>query len=157
MPLLEFSRCAIRLVGTPVEWKTRLAHLLGVTSDQIDAWAAGRAPIPDAIRRRLAMSTDGHDDSATIADEWIRGRGLAPTNTGPHDFLLHAHAPRFLAPLVEDGADDDDRAWCRRAVRLDEQTWLGEVVWLDPEPGPDEIRHLMAAAADALAADAGHG
>lgn len=146
----EFSRRAIKLVGTPVEWKPRLAHRLGVTLGEVEGWAAGRAAIPEAVATVLVDATAEPDDAAP-ADEWIAGRGLALTNEPPRAYLIHARRPRFVARLVGAGEPDADTAPTPAGVRrLDGETWVADVVWLDPRPDDAEFDALLDDAARAL-------
>jgi hypothetical protein len=152
MTVQEFSRCAIRFVGTPVEWKPRLAHRLGVTLAEVEAWADGTAPVPAAV---AAVLDPAAGPAAPPSDEWIKGTGLALTNEPARAYLVHARRPRFIARLV--AGDDADGAGetaptPERVLQLDAETWLAEVVWIDPEPR--ELGDLLVSAARALEAGA---
>ena len=132
-----FCRLAIGLVGTPVEWKTRLAHRLDRPVADIEAWATGTTRVPAAVAAAL-VHVASHDDGPR--DEWIRGDGLAPTNAPPRDYLVHARAPRFIARVAhaeEEAATNGDGR-------------LAEIVWLDPEPDDEDRDGLMDAAAAVL-------
>ena len=141
----EFSRRAIRLVGTPVEWKVRLAHLFGVTVTEVEAWAEGRLPMPPQVRERLDLQGE-RDDPIATNDEWIRGDGLDLTNEPSRAYLVHTRTPRFIARLIE----GEEAPAVGRALRIDAASYLNDVAWLDPEPAARGVDELVRAAADAL-------
>lgn len=146
----RFSRQAIRFVGTPVEWKARLAYLLGVPLGDVEAWADGRLAVPEVVAARLRMEDAADVAPSPARDEWIRGTGLALSNRPQRQYLVHTLEPRFIGRIVE-LADDDPAADGAALLPLDGSHWLADVVWIDPEPVIGRMGPLLERAADALA------
>lgn len=152
----EFRAFGLAAYGGAEGWQTALAARLGVQVRTVRRWASGQSRIPPGVVAELTAQTGG---GGWPRDEWIVGEGMPDADGHRREYIVHATAPRFIARSVE--VDDGGPVPAEQPTDFNgvvyaaaDDTDLCEIVWIDPPPlDQDELRSLLARAAQALDAD----
>ena len=157
----QFAQTAIALLGTTLDWQTRIAAKLEVTPETVESWMSG-TPIPPEIFDKFEALLGLTQILPWPRDEWLIGDSPHPSPNGHRrEYIFHMMPPRFVARVVAcvDGvvAPEEEPADILSGVTYvahddgSEETILCEFVFID-EVKPNELTQLLEAAADALEA-----
>jgi hypothetical protein len=134
----EFRAAGVALFGPG--WQTRMAERFHVSVRTVRRWASGERPLPERIEQAF-LALVNPEAFERSAPEWVIGSGAA----GASLYIVHCHAPRFVARVDDDESLMNGFAWITQAGQQ-----IGEIVWFDVPPPDHELRPLMVEAEAAL-------
>jgi len=90
----DFISLSIAYLGTTIDWQVKIAKILDVNPRTIQRWKKGDTPIPESVIKELETLI-GSDKFVTTRNAWLHGKA-----ENGHEYIIHAHYPRFIARVV---------------------------------------------------------
>lgn len=137
----EFETLAIKVLGSPLGWQSKIARVLDVNDRTVRRWLATKQ-IPSFVNDKLVLLLQINNNSPYPRDEWVIGdNDKLSKDKKPREYIIHVQYPRFIARITSGFHDDDDGFIVDKTEMpcdlnntvyvVDDETVLCEINWFD--------------------------